>query len=67
MRKLAIVALVVFMSLFGVTSPILDASKTTGYKIQADNKSYLDLEFTVKGCQGKRYQHSERCILESNY
>ena len=48
MRKLTIVALVVVMSLFGATSPILDVSKTTGYKIQADTDSYLELNFSIK-------------------
>ncbi|MDA3885893.1 MAG: C25 family cysteine peptidase [Candidatus Delongbacteria bacterium] len=48
MRKLTVVVLVIVLSLFGTTSPILDASKTTGYKIQADTDSYLDIEFDVK-------------------
>ncbi|MCK5760563.1 MAG: DUF1573 domain-containing protein, partial [Candidatus Delongbacteria bacterium] len=48
MRKLTIFALVIVMSLFATSNSILDASKVTGYRINADTDSYLDIEFDVK-------------------
>ena len=48
MRKLTVFVLVMIVSLFATSSSILDASKVTGYRINADTDSYLDIEFDVK-------------------
>ncbi|MDA3886066.1 MAG: C25 family cysteine peptidase [Candidatus Delongbacteria bacterium] len=48
MRKLLIVLMVIAMTVFAANNAILDASKITGYKIQSDTDSYLDIDFTIK-------------------
>ncbi|NOR45075.1 MAG: hypothetical protein GQ534_05755, partial [Candidatus Delongbacteria bacterium] len=48
MRKLTIFVLVMIVSLFGTSNSILDASKVTGYRINSDTDSYIDIEFNVK-------------------
>ncbi|MCK4980799.1 MAG: hypothetical protein KAS62_10410, partial [Candidatus Delongbacteria bacterium] len=49
MKRKMIASILVFMlSLFSANTSVLDESKVTGYKIQSDTDSYLDLEFNVK-------------------
>ena len=48
MRKLTVFVLVMVISLFATSNSILDASKITGYRINSDTDSYLDIEFDVK-------------------
>ncbi|NOR44297.1 MAG: hypothetical protein GQ534_01830, partial [Candidatus Delongbacteria bacterium] len=48
MRVFLLMLLVFTLSLFSANTALLDGSKETGYKIQFDTDSYLDINFNVK-------------------
>ncbi len=49
MKKYAIsLILIMILSLFSVDNVVLDASKVTGYSIDSDTDSYLDVDFNVR-------------------
>ncbi|MCK5759788.1 MAG: choice-of-anchor D domain-containing protein, partial [Candidatus Delongbacteria bacterium] len=48
MRIFLLMLMVTCLSLFSANNAVLDASKVTGYRIQSDTDSYLDIEFDVK-------------------
>ncbi|MCK4980436.1 MAG: hypothetical protein KAS62_08570, partial [Candidatus Delongbacteria bacterium] len=48
MRVFLLMLMVTTLSLFSADKALLDASKVTGYKVQTNVDSYLDVSFTVK-------------------
>ena len=48
MKKVVIMLMVVVFSLFSASKALIDGSKTSGYQINSDTDSYIDLQFNVK-------------------